>query len=225
MVSPTFRDRRDAGEQLAARLANRFMHPDGVVLALPRGGVPVGFEVAKRLHIPLDVAMVRKLGVPFEPELAMGAIATGGIRVLNDCIVRDLRIEPEEIEAVVDRETRELERREARYRHGRPPIPILGLPVILIDDGIATGSTMRVAATAARARGASTVVMATPVAPRSVCDELTVEGYEVVALRIPWTFRAIGEFYDSFVQLTDDAVAGLLDDRDGAGVPDTSNSM
>lgn len=215
-----FRDREDAGRQLAARLESRSAGTDAVVLALPRGGVPVAFEVAKRLDLPLDVLVVRKLGAPFEPELAMGAIAGGGIRVINDRIVQELRIPADEIERVAEAELAELERRERRYRGGRPAASLEGRRVILVDDGIATGSTTRVAAAAARARGATAVVVAVPVAPRSTCEELAAEGNEVVCVAQPEGFFGISQYYDSFPQLSDEDVTTLLERADrsrGAG--------
>lgn len=214
-----FRDREDAGKQLAERLEQQCAGGDVVVLALPRGGLPVAYEVASRFGLPLDILIVRKLGAPFEPELAMGAIAGGGIRVINERVVRELHIPADEIERVAEAEQRELERREQRYRGGRPAVPLQGRKVILVDDGIATGSTTRVAAAAARARGATMVVVAVPVAPRSTCEEIAAEGNEVVCVAKPEGFFGISQYYDSFPQLTDEDVTGFLRKADRTSAP------
>src|SRR5205807_909003 len=174
-----FQDRADAGRRLAEILMVYSGRPDVLVLALPRGGVPVGYEVALALHAPLDVFLVRKLGVPGHPELAMGAIATGGVRVVNTALVQALRIPEAAVDAVIAAEQRELERRERAYRDDRPPPDVRGGTVILVDDGLATGSTMRAAARALRQQGAS-VVVAVPVAPPEACAELQEEVDAVV---------------------------------------------
>jgi predicted phosphoribosyltransferase len=207
-----FRDRRDAGRRLAARLEGTAAGHDVVVLALPRGGVPVACEVARALDSPVDVLVVRKLGVPFQPELAMGAIAGGGMRILNERVIRELGISEAQIERVTASELRELERRERLYPGTRPAVSVQGRVVILVDDGIATGSTMRVAAAAARAHGAVAVVIAVPVAPFDTVEALAGEGCEVLCLGTPETFSGISEFYESFPQLTDAEVARLLDE-------------
>ncbi len=204
-----FRDRRDAGRQLAARLRHlRGEHP--VVVGLPRGGVPVAFEVARALDASLDVIVVRKLGVPFQPELGMGAIGEDGVRVLNDDVVRRARVGPAEVAAAEARERREVERRANRYRSGRPMIPLTGRTVIVVDDGIATGGTARAALQVARAHGARRVVLAVPVAPRESVVEMGTIADEVVALETPTPFYAVGEWYAHFSQTPDDEVIGLL---------------
>jgi putative phosphoribosyl transferase len=204
-----FRDRGEAGRRLADKLGH-LAGEDITVLALPRGGLPVGYEVAQRLGAPLDIMIVRKLGAPMEPELAMGAIASGGARVLNDRVVRELKITPEEIEQVTRSEQRELERREQSYRGERPQPALQGRTVVLVDDGIATGSTMRVAVKAARQRGAARVIVAVPVAPLDTCDRFTADGIEIICVAQPEFFFAIGQFYVSFPQLSDVDVVGIL---------------
>ncbi len=205
-----FYDRADAGRQLASRLTKYGNRPDVLVLALPRGGVPVGFEVATALEAPLDVFLVRKLGVPFQPELAMGAIASGGTRVLNPLVTEPLAIAPELLESVAAHEREELERRERVYRAGRPAPAIKGKTVILVDDGIATGSTMRAAVLALREQGAKEIVVAVPVAPQSAVAELGSLADELVSVLEPREFLAIGEWYQDFSQLTDKEVNRLL---------------
>jgi predicted phosphoribosyltransferase len=206
-----FRDRPDAGQQLAARLAKYAHHPDILVLALPRGGVPVAYEVAKQLDVPLDVFLVRKLGVPGYEELAMGAIASGGVRVINNDVVRQLAIPGEVIDAVAAEERRELERRERAYRNGRPPPDVQGRTVILIDDGLATGSTMRAAAAALRKLGPARIVVAVPVSASETCDEFREEVDEVVCAAMPEPFRGVGLWYKDFSQTTDEEVRELLE--------------
>jgi putative phosphoribosyl transferase len=205
-----FHDRREAGVALAQRLET-FRGEQPVVLALPRGGVPVAFEVARALGAPLDVLVVRKLGVPFQPELGMGAIGEEGIRVLDPHIVRVARVTTEDLAAVEARERAELERRVRLYRGDRPMIPLAGRTVIVIDDGIATGGTARAALQIARSRGARTVVLAVPVAPPETVRELAEVADAVVAVRTPSPFFAIGEWYERFTQTTDDEVRTLLD--------------
>lgn len=205
-----FRDRREAGKKLGAALG-RFSQTDAVVLALPRGGVPVGFEVSQALNVPLDVFVVRKLGVPGQEELAMGAIASGGVRVLNRTIVEGLAIPPEQIDAVAAREQRELERREQAYRGGRGPLDVQGGTAILVDDGVATGSTMRAAVTALRQKGPREIVVGVPVASRYICDELQEESDETVCLYTPLDFFAVGQWYKEFSQTSDDEVRALLE--------------
>jgi putative phosphoribosyl transferase len=204
-----FRDRRNAGQQLAAHLGHlRAEHP--IVVGLPRGGVPVAFEVARALDAPLDVIVVRKLGVPFQPELGMGAVGEDGVRVLNDDLVRLAHVSPAEIAAVEARERREVERRANLYRGGRPMIPLAGRTVIVVDDGIATGGTARAALEVARAHGARRVVLAVPVAPRESVAEMGTVADEVVALETPTPFYAVGEWYAQFSQTPDDEVIELL---------------
>ncbi len=205
-----FRDRRSAGRFLAKRLGAYADRDDVIVLALPRGGVPVGYEVAKALHVALDVFLVRKLGVPGHEELAMGAIAMGGVRVINDDVVDMLMISPGAINAVAEREQRELERREQQYRAGRPRLEVRGRTVIIVDDGLATGSTMRAAAAALRQSGPARIVVAVPVAAWDTCRELEAEVDEVVCGLTPADFRAVGLWYEEFSQTTDDEVGALL---------------
>jgi predicted phosphoribosyltransferase len=205
-----FHDRSDAGQSLAEKLAHYANRDDVVVLALPRGGVPVGFEVARALGAPLDVFVVRKLGVPWHQELAMGAIASGGVRVLNREVVRSLGIPAAAIDEAVEREGEELRRREAAYRDGRPRPDVRGKVVILVDDGLATGSTMRAAVAAVRQLGPARVVVAVPVGAAEVCREFASEADEVVCAERPEPFFAVGAWYDDFRQTTDDEVRDLL---------------
>jgi putative phosphoribosyl transferase len=205
-----FRDRVEAGDVLAARLGHYAGRDDVLVLALPRGGVPVAARVAKALGAPLDVFVVRKLGVPGHEELAMGAIASGGVRVHNEEVVSKLRLDDATIERVAEAEERELARREHRYRERRPPPELAGRVVILVDDGLATGSTMRAAVAAARRLGPARVVVAVPTAPASTCVELRREADEVVCATTPRPFRAVGYSYRSFPQTSDEEVRDLL---------------
>jgi putative phosphoribosyl transferase len=205
-----FADRRAAGRLLAARLEAYATQPGVLVLALPRGGVPVAFEVAQALGAPLDLFLVRKLGTPGHRELAMGALASGGVRVLNDDVIRWYGITAADIDAAVREEQRELERREAAYREGRAPAPIEGRTVILIDDGLATGSTMRAAVQAARLRRPARIVVAVPVGAPETCEELSAIAEEVVCSRKPSRFAAVGEWYLDFNQTTDEEVRELL---------------
>jgi putative phosphoribosyl transferase len=209
-----FRDRQEAGGFLAKELVSYARRSDVVVLALPRGGVPVGFEVAKALHAALDVVIVRKLGVPGQEELAMGAIAAAGMRMLNYPVVQALGISEYDIEAVAAKERVELERRELLYRGGRPALDIRGRTVILVDDGIATGTTMKVAIAAIKRQQASKIVVAIPVAPLSTCKEMEREVDEVVCLFSPEDFVAIGVWYSDFTQVPDQEVCDLLDRAD-----------
>ena len=206
-----FRDRYDAGETLAARLREFAGRPDVVVLALPRGGVPVGYVVARELGVPLDVFVVRKLGTPGQPELAMGAIASGGVRVLNRDVVDSLAIPDWAIEQVTRQEEAELQRREQQYRGNRSPLDVRGKTVILVDDGLATGSSMRAAAAALRKAGAAAIVVAVPVASRATCDQLREEGNDVVCATTPEPFFAVGQWYKDFDQTSDEEVRDLLD--------------
>jgi predicted phosphoribosyltransferase len=217
-----FRDRYDAGRHLARELRAYADRPDVLVLALPRGGVPVAYEVARALHAPLDVFLVRKLGLPGHEELAMGAIATGGVRVLNEELVQVLDIAPDIIEEVAEEERAELERRERAFRDDRPPLDVRGRTVILIDDGLATGSTMRAAVAALRKQGPARLLVAVPVAAAATCRELQQEVDEVVCVRTPEPFRAVGIWYDDFSQTSDEEVHALLEEaqarKDGAAV-------
>jgi putative phosphoribosyl transferase len=205
-----FRDRYEAGRQLGAALAQYAGRPNLLVLALPRGGVPVGYEVAQTLHAPLDILLVRKLGVPGQEELAMGAIASGGIRVLSDEVVRALGIPDRVIAAVAANEEAELLRRERAYRDDRPPPEIGGKIVILTDDGLATGSTMRAAAAAVASLKPEWLVIAVPVAPREVCQNLRQVADEVICAVAPEPFFAVGNWYHDFSQITDEEVRELL---------------
>lgn len=205
-----FLDRVEAGRRLAAQLSEFAHRPDVIVQALPRGGVPVGYEVARALNAPLDVFVVRKLGVPWQPELAMGAIASGGTRVMNADVVRGLGIPHEEVDRVAAQEQKELEARERTYRGDRPPLDVKGKTVILVDDGLATGSSMRAAALALRERNPDRVVIAVPVAAPQTCTELRGEGHEVVCAATPEPFMAVGQWYREFSQTTDEEVRDLL---------------
>jgi predicted phosphoribosyltransferase len=208
-----FTDRRHAGAALATHLRQFAGRSDVVVLALPRGGVPVGYEVARALAAPLDVFVVRKLGLPGHPEFAMGAIASGGVRVLNDDVVAWYRPSPADIDAVTRSERRELERRERAYREGRPSLPVKGRIVMLVDDGLATGSTMRAAVLAVRRLDPALVVVAVPVGARETCDALRDTADQVVCALMPEPFHAVGLWYANFSQTTDDEVRELLTAR------------
>ena len=205
-----FIDRRNAGRVLATRLAEYAGRDDVVVLALPRGGVPVGYEVASLLGVPMDVFLVRKLGTPGHRELAMGAIASGGVRVLNDDVVRWYGISDSAIERIAREEQEELERRERAYRGDRSAPDLAGKILILIDDGLATGSTMRAAAQAVRAHRPARVVIAVPVGAPQTCAELAAVADEVICARMPEPFSAVGQWYLNFDQTGDDEVRELL---------------
>jgi predicted phosphoribosyltransferase len=209
-MNERFRDRRQAGRMLGERLAERYAgRRDAVVLGLPRGGVPVARVIADALGAPLDVLVVRKLGFPPQPELAMGAIATGGVRVLHEDVAG--LVGPDVLEQVTRREQDELDRRERAFRGDRAPLDVEGRLVILVDDGVATGSTVRAAIQAVRARGARRIVLAIPTAPPSTVEELGGEADEVVCLMTPEPFVAIGRWYEDFSQLSDDEVRAHLD--------------
>lgn len=205
-----FRDRLQAGRELGLRMAGHPGVEDPVVLGLPRGGVPVGAQVAAALGAPFDVFVVRKLGVPGQPELAMGAIAGGGIRVLNDALVRRLGLSEAAIDEVAGRELTELVRREREYRGSRPAIELAGRTVVLVDDGLATGATMRAAVAAARTMDAGRIIVAVPVGAPTGCRLLAGVADEVVCLHTPTSFEAIGAYYADFRQTTDDEVRRLL---------------
>lgn len=207
-----FDDRRDAGRKLADDVASLKIS-DGVVLALPRGGVPVGYEVAHRCAMPLDVLVVRKLGAPGQPELAMGAIASGGTQIMNREIVNELGLPEETVDSVVDRELLELNRQEREFREGRPPVELAGRTAVLVDDGLATGASMRAAVMAIRAR-VPRIVVAVPVGADDTCCEIRKEADAVLCVHTPEPFDAVGRFYRDFRPVTDDDVRQLLQQAD-----------
>ncbi|MFE7561495.1 phosphoribosyltransferase family protein [Kitasatospora sp. NPDC057500] len=218
-----FTDRTDAGRRLAA-LLDHLRGPGTVVVALPRGGVPVAAEVAASLGAPLDICVIRKLGVPYQPELGMGAIGEDGVRVINDQVLRPAGVTPEQLAAVEVRERAELERRARRYRDGRPPVDLRGRTVVVVDDGIATGSTARAACLIVRARGAARVVLAVPVAPQDWTERLGTVADELVCVGTPSPFFAIGEFYADFSQTEDTEVLRHLAAARAAGAgPSTAS--
>jgi predicted phosphoribosyltransferase len=210
MQAPLFRDRRDAGRLLAAKLAAYANRPDVLVLALPRGGVPVAYEVARALKAALDVFIVRKLGLPGHEEFAMGAVASGGVRVLNDQIVDEFGIPEYVIDRVAAREQQELARRERLYRGDRPVPDVRGRTVILVDDGLATGATMHAAIRALQQQQPARIVVAVPVAAPETCEQLKAEVDEVICAVTPRPFRAVGLWYRDFSQTTDEEVRNLL---------------
>jgi putative phosphoribosyl transferase len=218
MTRLRYRDRADAGRQLAAALWPLRNRPDIVVLALPRGGVPVGYEVASAFGAPLDVFLVRKLGVPGYSELAMGAIASGGSRILNDDVIRSFGVDHAALAAVEREEQRELERRERQYRDGRPLTPLAGRCVVLIDDGLATGATMRAAVQAVKTHSPAEVIVAVPVGSPGTCRDMEAIADRVVCARHPDDFAAVGQWYDDFRQTTDAEVHDLLT-RGSAAAP------
>jgi putative phosphoribosyl transferase len=208
-MSMVYADRRDAGRRLATRLAG-FAGRDVVVAGLPRGGVPVAFEVARALGAPLDVIVVRKVGVPFQPELAMGAIGEDGTEVVDAVTVRSARVNPEQLAAAERRALAELTRRAAVLRADRPPLLLTGRTVVIVDDGLATGSTARAACRVARARGAGRVVLAVPVAAPDAVRRLLGDADEVVVDQAPEGFHSVGQFYEDFTPTSDELVAALL---------------
>lgn len=210
-ITPLFRDRSDAGRALASRLISSVSDQNPLILALPRGGVPVAFEVAKALHAELEIFLVRKLGVPDHEELAFGALASGGVRILNEALIADLRLSQKVIENVTSREQVELERREKLYRAGRPAIPVRDRTVVLIDDGLATGASMKAASRALRAEGPRRLIVAVPVAAHQTCDEFQGEVDQVVCVETPDPFLAVGIWYEDFQQTTDEEVQLLLE--------------
>jgi predicted phosphoribosyltransferase len=214
-----FADRRAAGRDLAALLTEYANRDDVVVLGLPRGGVPVAYEVARALDAPLDVFVVRKLGVPWREELAMGAIASGGVRVLNRDVVAACGLRDSDIEAIVERERRELDRREHSYRDDRGPIAVDGRTVIAVDDGLATGATMRAAVAALRRRDAASIVVAVPTASPQTCAELAEVVDEIVCARTPERFMAVGYWYQDFSQTPDEEVRRLLEQAQAFRTP------
>jgi len=206
----SFRDRREAGRAVAEELMSYGGRDDVLVFGLARGGVPVAWEIAAALHAPLDVFLVRKLGVPNWSELAMGALASGGGLVMNDDVVASLRVTDEQVREVIDSETAELLRREHAYRGGRPIADLRDRIVILADDGIATGASMLAAVRAVRAAGPKSIIVAVPVGPESTCRELAREADDVVCVTMPPGFEAVGQVYDDFHQVSDDEVRELL---------------
>ena len=210
MLAPIYLNREQAGRALAVELSGYADRPDTIVLALPRGGVPIGYEVARALRAPLDVFLVRKLGVPGHEELAMGAVATGGVLVLNHEVVRRLRIPESVIGTAAERESEELGRREWSYRGARPPPDVTGRIAILVDDGLATGSTMLAAVRALRPQGPGRIVVGAPVAAPDTCELLRADADEVVCLVTPDPFQAVGLWYEDFTQTTDEEVRELL---------------
>jgi predicted phosphoribosyltransferase len=205
-----FRDRAEAGRRLAEMLRHYAKRPDVLVLALPRGGVPVGYEVARALSVPLDVFLVRKLGFPGQEEFAMGAIASGGARVLNTSLIHRMHVTPETVAAVAEKEMRELERREKTYRDSNPLPVVRGKTVILVDDGLATGASMYAAAAALRQQDPARIVVAVPVGAPSTCEDFGALVDEVVCAEAPEAFSAVGQWYHDFNQTTDEEVRGLL---------------
>lgn len=218
MPASRFADRRDGGRQLASSLGAYAGNPEVVVLALPRGGVPVGYEVARALGVPLDICTVRKLGFPGHVELAMGAVASGGVCVINRDLVERVGISDDVVARVVAREREEIARRERLYRGVRPAIDTHGKTVLLVDDGLATGATMRAAVLTLRAREAARIVVAVPVAAPRTCDEMKEIADEVVCAVAPPAFHAVGLWYDDFEPTTDEEVSALLAEADASGL-------
>jgi len=214
-----FRNRRDAGRRLAAELREYAGRADVIVLALPRGGVPVGFEVATALGVPLDVFVVRKLGLPWHEELAMGALASGGVRILDHDLIRTARVSDDDLLRVTAQEQAELERRERRYRGGRQFPPLDHMTVILVDDGLATGASMRAAVAALRKDNPSRIVVAVPVAASETCDAFRSVADQIICAETPEPFEAVGLWYDDFSQTTDDEVFELLERSRTRGAP------
>lgn len=211
-----FRNRTEAGQLLAKKLTPYANRTDVLVLGLPRGGVPIAYEIAKSLNVPLDICLVRKLGAPGNRELAMGAIATGGIMVLNDDVVESLSVSQETIAKVVALEEKELERRDRAYRGARPFPDVQGRAILLVDDGIATGATLRAAIATLRQQQPASIIVAIPVAPLSTYNELKAEVDEVVCLATPEHFYSISIWYDEFRQTTDEEVRELLEKQSSA---------
>jgi putative phosphoribosyl transferase len=210
LPDPPYRDREEGGRLLATKLSAYHRKPQTLVLGLPRGGVVTAAAVAQELELPLDVLVVRKLGTPGQPELAMGAIGPGGVRVLNDGVVKLLRITPRQIDDVAKRETAELDRRERRFRDDRPPLDVDGKTVIVVDDGLATGATMEAAIAVLRRGRAARIVVAAPVAPVDTCERFRAQADEMVCLATPEPFAAVGCWYDEFPQVDDDEVIEIL---------------
>lgn len=210
-MKKVFRDRREAGKSLARELSRYTGRDKTLVLGLPRGGVPVAFEVATALRLPLDVFVVRKLGVPGHEELAMGAVATGGVRVMNDEVLSHVEIQDQDLEAVCRRELEEVRRREKAYRHQRPPLSVEGETILLVDDGVATGSTMLAAIEALRKQKVTKVVVAVPTMAFSSLATFQEKADEVVPVMAPRDFMAVGQWYDDFSQTSDEEVQALLE--------------
>jgi predicted phosphoribosyltransferase len=211
MIHLPFADRLEAGRVLATELIEHKLGPNTIVLALPRGGVPLGLEVANRLGAPLDVVVVRKLGVPWQPELAMGAIAGGSMQVLDEPLIRELHLSREDIDTAIARERIEVERREKLYRGGRPALDLAGQTAVIVDDGLATGSTMVVAARYARSLKPQKLIVAVPVGSVQACERLEKEADECICLAKPEPFFAVGEWYVDFRQVSDGEVQRLLE--------------
>jgi predicted phosphoribosyltransferase len=205
-----FEDRRDAGRKLGSALMSHVENENSIILALPRGGVPVAYEAARELGVPMDILLVRKLGVPGQEELAMGAIGSGGIQVLNKSLINMLGIPEESIDAVAKREDQEMKRSERIYRGNNPALGVEGKTVIIVDDGLATGATMRAAAEALRARNPVKIIVAAPVASPDTCEALNVVADEVVCLQTPQPFSSVGQWYKNFDQTSDQEVTALL---------------
>jgi putative phosphoribosyl transferase len=218
-VNPLFRDREEGGRALADRLASSVSDSNILVLALPRGGVPVGFEVARVLRAELDVFLVRKLGLPGQEELAIGAIASGGVRVLNNNLIKQLRVSEALLNRVASREQKELERRERLYRENRPPPAVRDRTILLVDDGLATGASMLAASRALRPQGAKRIIVAAPVASRQACDDFRTEVDQVICAATPEPFLAVGIWYEHFSQTTDEEVRILLERAARKAVP------
>ncbi|TGC09506.1 phosphoribosyltransferase [Methanolobus halotolerans] len=214
-----FKDRTDAGKKLAEALSEYSGHEDVILLALPRGGVPVAFEVAKELDVELDVFIVRKLGVPGYEELAMGAISSGGVKIMNMGVVQSMQITGEAIDSVVASERVELERREEMYRKGKPELDVTGKTAILIDDGLATGATMKAAFQALRKQNPDKIIVAVPTASREACDEFAAEVDRTVCLTTPEPFYGVGAWYENFAQTSDKEVCDLLKKADEMAGP------
>ena len=209
-VEPIFRDRIEAGRTLAEHVSRSVHEPDSLVLALPRGGVPVGFEVARTLQVELDIFLVRKLGLPGQEELAVGAIASGGVRVINEALVREVGLSRTLIDLITAREERELRRREELYRQGRLAVPVRGRTVILVDDGLATGASMKAASRALRQQEPRRLIVAVPVAAKETCTEFRMDVDEIVCAYTPAPFMSVGIWYEDFSQTTDEEVQRLL---------------
>jgi putative phosphoribosyl transferase len=209
-LQPIFRDRADAGKILAERIAESAQSPGSLVLALPRGGVPVAFEVARKLRAELDIFLVRKLGLPGREELAIGAIASGGVRVLNEALVQELQLSRTLIDRITAREEVELQRREELYREGRTAVPVGGRTVILVDDGLATGASMKAASQALRLQTPTRIIVAVPVAARDTCNELRGSVDEIICAYTPSRFTSVGGWYVDFAQTSDEEVRKLL---------------
>jgi predicted phosphoribosyltransferase len=211
-----FKDRTEAGQELAKALSDYAGRDDVVVLGLPRGGMPVAREVADALDAPLDTFVVRKLGVPGHEELAMGAVASGGVRVMNRHTVKELNISEDAVERVAQREQQELRDRESRYREGAEPVDVSGRTVLLVDDGLATGASMRAAVQAVRERGPAGVVVAVPVAPPETCHDMRKEADACICVETPESFGGVGGWYEDFAQVTDDEVRDILSEARSA---------